>query len=325
MSNVLKIHSSSEALAPEHQNASAINTGFILAILANVLWGASFLASKYTLQAWGPVTASALRFAIASIAFFIFVTLLGKKIERPKNISEWMSLFLIGTSGFGILYPLQLAGLKYISSSLSAAIMLTSPLIVLVLGRTVLGEKLSPYKWASLGLGIIGGSILLFSRNGAENFSLNSDFLVGSLLTLASASSLALSVIVTRKNSSKFSSVSITFWSMAIGFIELSLAAFIFEKNTMPYLFENSNIMSWLALVFLALVCSAFCFFIWNAALAKTSPQEIASSMHIKTPTAVIIGLFIANETLGFQGFVGTTLVMAGVWLSQRNFKWRKQ
>ena len=327
MSNVVRMHplSSSELSQPATQKVSSINPGFILALLANLLWGASFLASKYTLQAWGPVTASSLRFAIATVAFFVVVTILGKKIEKPKNASEWLSLALIGTSGFGLLYPLQLAGLKYISSSLSAAIMLTSPLIVLVLGRSVLGEKLSVYKWISLALGLIGGSLLLFSKSGSQEFSFNSDFFIGTLFTLASSSCLAFSVIVTRKNSLKFSSVSITFWSMAIGFIELTLAAFIFEENALATLFTNSNLMSWMALIFLALVCSAFCFFIWNAALAKTSPQEIASSMHIKTPTAVIIGLLIANETLGLQGILGTSLVMAGVWLSQRNLAWRKK
>lgn len=326
MTNVLKLTttSSSEALSPV-QNSSNAFSGFALALIANVLWGASFLASKYTLQAWGPFMASSLRFAIATIAFFIVVTILRKKIERPKKAKEWMSLILIGTSGFGILYPMQLAGLKYISSGLSAAIMLISPLIVLLLGRAILGEKLSVFKWISLGLGLIGGSVLLFSRNGSGTVIWNSELLIGSLLTLASSSSLAFSVIFTRKNSGKFSSVSITFWSMAIGFIELTLATLIFEENAINNIFENSNLMSWMALIFLALVCSAFCFFIWNAALAKTSPQEIASSMHIKTPTAVIIGTLIGNEIFGIQGIIGTSLVMAGVWLSQQSFKWRKQ
>lgn len=54
-------------------------------------------------------------------------------------------------------------------------------------------------------------------------------------------------------------------------------------------------------------------------------PQEIASSMHIKTPTAVLIGVFIANEALGVLGMLGTVLVMIGVWLSQQNFSWSRK
>ncbi len=299
-----------------------LNPSFLLAILANILWGASFLASKYTLQAWGPFTASSLRFGIATIGLFTVITFLGKKIDIPRNTGEWLGILLIGTSAFGLLYPMQLAGLRYISSSVSAAIMLTSPLLVLALGKVVLKEKLTSSKWTSLFLGLMGGSILLFSNTNLSGLALSSDFFYGSLLTLASASCLAISVILTRKYSKDFSSTSLTFWTMAIGFLELTIAAFVFEENVLANLTTNASVISWVALIFLALVCSAFCFFIWNAALARTSPQEIASSMHIKTPTAVLIGVLIANEVLSTQILLGTILVMAGVWLSQqKNFR----
>lgn len=75
-------------------------------------------------------------------------------------------------------------------------------------------------------------------------------------------------------------------------------------------------------MLFLALVCSAFCFFVWNHALSKASPQEIASSMHIKTPTAVLLGVFIANEQLTTPVIAGAVLVMFGVWLSQQKTVW---
>lgn len=109
---------------------------------------------------------------------------------------------------------------------------------------------------------------------------------------------------------------------MAIGFVELSLAAFCFEENVLANINTNSNMLSWVSLFFLAFVCSAFCFYIWNHALSKASPQEIASSMHIKTPTAVLIGVFIANEELTPTVVVGTLLVMFGVWLSQQKKIW---
>jgi len=294
------------------------HSGFLLAIIANILWGASFLASKYTLQAWGPFTASSLRFGIATTCLFTVLKLMNKKIDMPKNGKEWGGLILIGTTAFGILYPLQLAGMKYIPSSLSAAIMLISPLLVLVFGRAILHEKLSLLKWIALSLGLIGGSILISSTTGRVDVSFDSDFILGSVLTLLSAASLAASVIATRKHSKNFSSTSLTFWSMAIGFFELTIAAFVFEENVLASINQNASLLSWMSLFFLAVVCSAFCFFIWNYALSKTSPQEIASSMHIKTPTAVLIGVCIANESLTSAIIIGTSLVMMGVWLSQQ-------
>jgi drug/metabolite transporter (DMT)-like permease len=295
--------------------------GFILAIIANVLWGTTFLASKYTLQAWGPFTSASLRFGIATVCLFIILKVLKKRIDTPQDIKQWFGLLMIGTTAFGILYPMQLAGLKFISSSLSAAIMLIAPLVVLLLGRITLREKLSKLKYFALCFGVIGGAILISTTSGVS-VDLNSDFVLGALLTLAAAISLAVSIVATRKFSKNISSASLTFWSMAIGFFELTIAAFIFEENVLASINQNSNMLSWVALFFLAFVCSAFCFFIWNHALSKASPQEIASSMHIKTPTAVLIGVFIANEELTTPIIIGTVLVMFGVWLSQQKKIW---
>lgn len=90
------------------------SSGFVLAIVANILWGTSFLASKYTLQAWGPFTSSALRFGIATVCLLVILMAMKKKIDMPENIRQWIGLIVIATSAFGVLYPMQLAGLKYI-------------------------------------------------------------------------------------------------------------------------------------------------------------------------------------------------------------------
>lgn len=298
----------------------------MLAILANIIWGSSFLASKYTLQAWGPFTASSLRFGIATLVLYVVLCVLGRKIHTPSSTKQWIRLTIIATSGFGFLYPLQLSGLSYLSSSLSAAIMLTSPLLVVVFGKIVLDEKLNSQKWVALGLGVIGGAILLSTReNSGFGLVTSTEFITGTLLTLGASASLAASVIVTRQLSQELPSASITVWTMAIGFLELTLAAFIFEENVLGAITKNASLISWMSLFFLALVCSAFCFFIWNAALALTSPQEIASSMHIKTPTAVLIGLWIASEQITLEVILGTALVMLGVWISQQKNLWSRK
>lgn len=300
----------------------SFSSGFVLAIVANILWGTSFLASKYTLQAWGPFTSAALRFGIATVCLLGILKAMKKKIEMPETLGHWLALIVIATSAFGVLYPMQLAGLKFIPSSLSAAIMLMSPLAVLLLSRAVLKERLSKLKYIALIFGVVGGAVLISSTSNGMKINFDSDFFWGTLLTLASAISLAISAVATRKYSNKISSSTITFWTMAIGFVELTIFAFIFEEDVLASITRDANTLSIISLFFLAFVCSAFCFYIWNFALSKASPQEIASSMHIKTPTAVLLGVFIANEELNAPIVIGTALVMFGVWLSQQKKIW---
>ncbi|MBS1958998.1 MAG: EamA family transporter [Bdellovibrionales bacterium] len=313
---------SETTLTAKAETYFSFSSGFVLAIVANILWGTSFLASKYTLQAWGPFTSAALRFGIATVCLLGILKAMKKKIEIPESVGHWVGLVVIATSAFGVLYPMQLAGLKFIPSSLSAAIMLMSPLAVLLLSRIILKERLSKLKYVALTFGVIGGGVLISSTSNGMKINLDSDFFWGTLLTLASAISLAVSAIVTRKYSKEISSSTITFWTMAIGFLELAIFAFTFEEDVLASITRDANTLSIVSLFFLAFVCSAFCFYIWNFALSKASPQEIASSMHIKTPTAVLLGVFIANEELNAPIIAGTALVMFGVWLSQQKKIW---
>jgi len=307
--------------APTHTTPSV--SGFSLAVAANVLWGTSFLASKYTLLFWGPLTASALRFAVALITMIIFFPKFGFKIEFPKSKSDWSHVFAVGVTGFGALYPLQLSGMKYVSSALSAAIMLTSPLLLVLLGPIFLGERLSSRKLLALGLGIAGG-IFLISNGGSLSRLVNEsrDILLGGGLTLAASLSLALSVVLTRKASKKISAPTLTFWSMLIGLI--LIAPFSVFETHVPQVATQGQSSFYLAifsLLYLAVICSALCFLIWNRAISRATPKELASTMHLKTPVAILLGTVVAGEAFRISQIFGALIVAAGVYLSQTERK----
>lgn len=291
--------------------------GFVLALVANVLWGTTFLASKMTLAVWGPFTASVLRFVVAVIGLRVGFLFLGRKIQASRSARHWLQLAGIGLSGFGLLYPLQLYGLKMIPSGLSAAIMLTSPLILIALGLVFLKEKASWQKTLALLLGIAGG-LLLLSPSLSGNLS---TLLLGAALTLAAAVVLALSVIFTKKLSPFLDAGSITYWSMLIGLVFLVPFAF-FERQPISVSHE-SLVTGILSLVYLGLICSVGCFLIWNRAIRIASPKDIASTMHVKTPIAILLGTLVAGEPISTQILLGTSLVTVGVWLSQFGSKSR--
>ena len=286
-------------------------SGFSLALIANVLWGTSFLASKYTLQSWGPVTASTLRFAVALIALAIAFRIAGKKICPPRSWPELTSVALVGFTGFGLLYPLQLGGLTEISSGLSSAIMLTSPLFVISLAAPLLGENFSGKKTAAMILGIVGGYLILEGDGLKPDFNAST---IGMLLTLGASLSLAWSAIATRKALSHLDSENLTFWSMLFGLVMLSPFAF---HETLRDGLAVPSFNSVLALLYLAIVCSAVCFLVWNKAIARSSPRELATTMHVKTPTAVFLGAGLAGESISMPMLIGVATVAIGVWLSQ--------
>jgi drug/metabolite transporter (DMT)-like permease len=316
ISGLTSINSSRSIEVAAEGRSQILKLPFLAALLANLIWGASFLASKVTLLAWEPITASAIRFAIATLAIFIGLRISKREIQLPRQRRDWIFIFATSTVGFGLLYPLQLMGLKHISSGFSSAVMLLSPLVVVALSSKVFNESLSRPKILALGLGVLGGLTLLGSRHG---FLETKDSLyTGVAFTFSAAVCLALSVVFTKKLGGRVDSGSLTFWTMAIGFVELCILAFVFEEHSVANSFSATNTTSWMAIVFLGVVCSALCFFLWNWAVTSSSAKDIASTMHIKTPTAVLLGAFAGGETITMAIVVGTIVVSLGVWISQR-------
>ena len=277
-------------------------------IVANALWGTTFLATQHTLTVWAPITASAIRFIIAAIALFLGMKATSKQIQIPKNRREWAWIVLTAFLGFGLLYPLQAKGLTLIPSSLSAIIMLTSPLIVVAIS-SLMGSQAPQHKWLGVTVGMFGGILLILGRShigGTDEVSL-----VGMSLTLAASVCLAASSLTAKKALRFVNQGSLTFWSMLLGALMLAPLA-IMEKQ--PLLPPTADI--WLCVLYLSIVCSVVAFFLWNHALVHGDPMAIASTMHLKTPVAVLLGCVVNSEHMGWAAIFGGSLVGTGIWIA---------
>jgi probable blue pigment (indigoidine) exporter len=285
---------------------------FGLGVLANVLWATSFLGSKYTLMAWGPFTASFLRFVLAVLAMTCLFPLIGIKLRLPKR-SEWKAIILVGLFQFGLLYPLQLFGLQHISTSLSAAIMLFSPLLVITFASALLSERINVQKIVAILIGIGGGLVLL-----QEHLTAGGDSLLGVILTIGASLCLAIGIVLTRKHGQNVETPQLTLWSMLVGSVIL-FPFVIFESSNLDglYFSWSNHYPAIIALIYLAVVCSAFTFYIWNKALTLSPTKTLASTMHLKTPVAIIIGVLVAREDITSSMLIGAGIVFFGVWLSQ--------
>lgn len=283
---------------------------FYLALAANALWASSFVGAKITLLSWGPYTAAVLRLALSSLVLVIAYKLLNLESKAPKNIQEWVFVSLVGLI-LGGLYALQLSGMTTIESGLSAAIMLLAPLLLLILAPLVAKEGFELKKAIAAVLGAIGGVVLLY-----ENLSMNISSNIGVWLTFGAALCLALFTLANRRFSKSISHPTMTLYSLIIG--SLVLLPFSVSELIRVQSFNTENLLnSSLALFYLATVCTALPFFIWNKATAMTEAKNLASTMHLKTPLAIIFGVILLNEAPTWSLFFGVLIVSFSIWLSQ--------
>ncbi len=289
-------------------------TGFELAVLANVLWGTSFLASKHALLAWGPYTTAFMRLSVALAAFHFFGPKFDCRVRRPKNLEEWIAVTTVGLLSFAVLYPLQFAGLQYIPSALSAAIMLTAPLVLLALQQLFTPESPCPRKYVAVGLGMIGGLLLLFpgkSFAGVSAFS-STHVTLGIALTFGAALSLAFSIVAVQKAPRSLGHANLAFWSIAVSVV--ILLPFAWNESSLRAVSWSTWTFSGISLLYLGVICTALCTLLWHRAIALCSDKKsVAPTMHLKTPVAVLLGPLLAGEAISPTLVVGVLMILVAV------------
>ena len=64
------------------------NMGYLFLIVTFILWGATYIASKYALEGMGPVTLVCLRYLTGIIC--LTVLLKAKKTRKPVRREDWI-------------------------------------------------------------------------------------------------------------------------------------------------------------------------------------------------------------------------------------------
>ena len=144
----------------------------VLAILCAIVWGLTFIAIKYGVEAAPPFLLTAMRFGAAAIPLVFFV-------KPPKADARWVAFyaFLIGFSQFGLLFLAVRLGMPVGLASLVIQMQVFFTILFAVL---FFGER--PTRAQLLGAGIALSGIVLI---GAARFSHAS--LTPFALTLAAA------------------------------------------------------------------------------------------------------------------------------------------
>jgi drug/metabolite transporter (DMT)-like permease len=79
-----------------------------------------------------------------------------------------------------------------------------------------------------------------------------------------------------------------------------------------------------LALLYLGIIASGICFFLWNAGARKVHEGTLAVMNNLKIPVAVIASLAILRETTDYMRLlIGCGLFAAALWVNGRGSRTR--
>jgi drug/metabolite transporter (DMT)-like permease len=292
----------------KHMNTKA----FLKALFAVIVWGASFVATKVSLQYTSPTTIVWLRFSMG-VCILGVATAFKKQLALPKG-KDWGYFALLGFLGITFHQWLQSTGLVTAQATTTAWIVATTPVFMALLGLFFLREKLALYQVVGILLASFGvllvvtrGDLSVIVRGG---FGTHGDFLV-----LISALNWAVFSTLSRPGLKKHPATRMMFFVMSFGWVFTSILFFLTSS-----LGQITGIPwnGWVAILFLGVFCSGIAYIFWYDALQVLPVAQTGAFLYLEPIVTVIVAATILREALLLASAIGGITILIGIWLVNR-------
>ncbi len=278
-------------------------------LLAVILWGNSFIATKLALRELNPQTIILLRLLLGIVLLAVFA--IYTKKDFTLNLKNHGAIFILALIAVFHLW-IQVTGLEYTSAASTGWIVGVTPVFMAILSIIFFKEKLSKTKI----IGIIvafSGLILLVSRSNMSNIKFIEQ--KGDLLVLASAFTWSVYSLVNKKISLKYPPM------MTILFLFIMMAVII-SPFTVTRQSINAvihlSLIGWGSILFLGIFCSGIAYVLWAKSLKELDATKVGSFLYLEPFVTVLSAWLILSETITLTIILSGLIITVGVILVNR-------
>jgi probable blue pigment (indigoidine) exporter len=275
------------------------SSDLLLTALAPAIWGSTYVVTTLMLPADYPLTVAMLRALPAGILLLMAVR------QLPQGI-WWLRAFILGALNFSVFWALLFVAAYRLPGGVAATLGAIQPLVVILLARTLLGSSIRSLSVVAALSGLAGVALLVLTPKAALDP-------VGIAAGLASAASMALGTVLSRRWQPPVSALTFTSWQLTAGGILLLPVSLLAEPALPPLTALNVT-----GLAYLGLIGAALTYVLWFRGVAKLEPAVVSSLGFLSPISAVLLGWGVLGQRLSAAQLAGMAIVVASVWLSQR-------
>ncbi len=277
----------------------------IYLLIVSIIWALSFGLIKGKLVG---LDSHFIAFARLAISFIFFAAFLRIKKFQPRQIIILMAL---GAVQFGLMYMFYIYAYNYLQAWQIALFTIFTPLYV-----TLINDALSKrFHFAFLMiacLSILGAGIIVFKN--ITEIELQLGFLFMQLSNICFATGQVYYKRI-KQNYSQIKDVYLFSW-LYTG------ALFISGLNSIVMTDWNNlslNAMQVYTLLYLGIIASGVCFFLWNYGALKVNAGTLAVFNNLKVPLGIASSIFIFSESGDLlKMIIGGVLIVVAIYLAER-------
>jgi len=273
--------------------------GPLLALVGvTVVWGVTFVQVQDAIAIYPLFAFLAVRFAMSALALAPFAWRPVLALPREGLVAGLgVGLLLAGAYGF------QTAGLDRTTVASTGFItglyVVFTPLLALAFFGTPVPRAL----WVGIAFAVVG----LLLLNGVPGGST-----LGTALVLANAVFQALQITAMERYAPRYDPRALTFLLMATSAVAFIVIALSRGELEMPH---GSTV--WGALVVTGVFAGALGYLIATWVQTQTTAARAALVFTLEAPFAAFAGVLLANEVLGWAGWLGCALMMMAILVAE--------
>ena len=278
--------------------------GAVLALIVlSLVWGSNWIVMKTVLGYSGPMTFSAIRYALGTVVLFIVL------IVRRESLAPtpWLPTLLIGltqTAGFQGLVQLSLVSG---GAGKMALIAYTMPFWVIPLAWALLDERPSLRQWIFIALAALG-LVLIFEPWQPHGS------LAAALIALAGGLCWAIGTVLSKQQFQRRPDIPFlrwTAWQMALGAVALVIVSLLVPERAVDW---SPALLA--ALAYNTVLSTGLAWILWLFVVQRL-PANVAGLGSLITPmVSVLLAWLILGErpdAAELAGIVAIAIALVGV------------
>jgi drug/metabolite transporter (DMT)-like permease len=273
-------------------------TPLLALVVVTAIWGVTFVQVQDAIALYPLFAFLAVRFAISAAVLAPFAWRPVLALPREG---------LLAGLGVGVLlaaaYGFQTAGLDRTTVASTGFITGLYVVFTPILALWLFGTRVPAAAWAGVALAVVG----LFLLNGVPGGSA-----IGNSLVLANALLQSLQIASMERFAPRYDPRALTFLQMTASCVGFTALAVGLGQVEVPH-----GWTVWGALLVTGVFAGALGYLIATWVQARTTAARAALVFTLEAPFAALFGVLLADETLGWAGWIGCGVLLAGILLAE--------
>ncbi|MEI0476742.1 DMT family transporter [Brachyspira pulli] len=281
--------------------------GHSLAFISVFIWSALYVSTKILLEHFNAFELLFLQFIIG----YIFLLIIKPKRLVLEDKKDELYFIICGLFGITIYNLFLNIAIDYSLASNVSVIIAASPLFTALISFLLKIEK--PYFNFFIGFIISIVGIIIITFNGKIELQLKP---LGDIMAVISSIGWAVySVFIVKITDKKYDFILSTRKIIFYGIVFMIPSFFFFDFNPNWAALKNPIVL--FNMLFVAIFASGICFIIWNEATDLIGVLKTNVYVYLTPIITIIISIIVLKEKMTFIAFIGITLTLIGVIVSE--------